>query len=149
MNERIEELLAKYWDTETSLAEEAELKDLIKSADGYISEKELFGLLAEFQLEEPELNLKSKPKPKPKAKQRSLRSHWMSWAASIAILAGSVWGWRAYEQQEAERQAYEEVMMAFALVQTNLQKGKSQMQPMNDLKYLNTTNQLFENSLSK
>lgn len=146
MNERIEELLAKYWDTETSLAEEAELKDLIKSAEGYTSEKELFGLLAEFHLEEPELKMK----PRPKAKQRRLRSHWMSWAASIAILAGSFWGWRrAYEQQEAERQAYEEVMMAFAIVQTNLQKGKSQMQPMNDLKYLNTTNQLFDNSLPK
>jgi len=143
MNERIEELLAKYWEAETSLAEEAELKQLIRSAEGYTSEKELFGLLSEFSTEEPQLEMK------PAGKQISFRSNWLSWAASIAILLGSVWGWRAYEQREAEKQAYEEVMMAFALVQTNLQKGRSQMQAMNDLKYLNTTNQLFENSIPK
>lgn len=143
MNERIEELLAKYWEAETNLAEEAELKELIKSAEGYTSEKKLFGVLADFHSEMPKLSMK------PKAKQRTLRSNWMSWAASIAILIGSVWGWRAYEQREAEKAAYEEVMMAFALVQSNLQKGKSQMQPINDLKYLTTTNQLFENSLPK
>jgi hypothetical protein len=34
-------------------------------------------------------------------------------------------------------------MQAFALIQTNFAKGQEQMQVMNEMKYLNTTNQLF------
>jgi hypothetical protein len=57
---------------------------------------------------------------------------------------GSFWGWRVYERNQAEQKAYEEVMQAFAMIQNNLSKGQDQLRPLNDLKYLNTTNQLFE-----
>jgi hypothetical protein len=70
----------------------------------------------------------------------------MSWAASAAILIGSFWGWQAYDQRQAEQAAYQEVMMAFALIQTNLSKAQVQLQPMNNLKYLNTTDQIFSQS---
>jgi len=137
MNERIEDLLAKYYDSETSLAEEQELKVLIRASEGYANEKMLFGILADFKKEEPsKISL-------PGAKVRRLNPSWMSWAASVAILIGSVWGWQVYEQKQAEEAAYEEVMMAFALIQSNLSKGQEQMQPMNNLKYLNTTDQIF------
>ncbi|WP_075349101.1 hypothetical protein [Algoriphagus marinus] len=137
MNERIEDLLAKYYDAETSLAEEQELKVLLRASEGYINEKMLFGILADFKKEEPsKISM-------PEAKVRRLNPSWMSWAASVAILIGSVWGWQVYEQKQAEEAAYEEVMMAFALIQNNLSKGQDQMQPMNNLKYLNTTDQIF------
>lgn len=140
---RIEELLEKYWNAETSLAEEQELKNLLSQAEGYEEEKEMFSGIAGLATEEPE-NLTM-----PKGKVRKLNISWLNWAASIAILAGSFYGWRVYEQKQAEKEAYDQVMMAFALIQTNLSKGQEEMEVMNDLKYLNTTNELFETTPKK
>ena len=142
MNQRINELLNKYWEAVSSLEEEKELKELLLSAEGYADEKALFLDLKDFSIEEPNLKMP--------AKVVSIKSRiWMSWAASVAILIGSVYGWRAYEQKQAEQQAYMEVMQAFALIQTNLSRGQEKMNVMNDLKYLNTTNQLFGNQINK
>ena len=141
-NQRIDELLEKYWEAETSLAEEQELKHLLQSAEGYTEEKTLFIGLSKLSSEEPNLKMTTKTVP---IKSRN----WMSWAASVAILVGSVWGWTVYEQKQAEEEAYMEVMQAFALIQNNLSKGQEEMGVMNEMKYLNTTNQLFGNSISK
>lgn len=135
---RIEELLEKYWEAETSQNEEKELRDLILEAEGYDQEKALFKALNQFKSEEP------KSLSITKAKTRKLNTTWISWAASVTILVGSFWGWRVYEQNQAEREAYEEVMEAFSLIQSNLSKGQDQLNPLNDLKYLNKTNQLFQ-----
>jgi len=49
-----------------------------------------------------------------------------------------------YEAKAIGRQAaYEEVMMAFCLNPTNLSKSKSAVPESNNLKYLNTTDQIF------
>lgn len=141
-NQRIDELLEKYWEAETSLAEEQELKLLLQSAEGYADEKTLFIGISELTSEEPSIKMPTKTVP---LKSRN----WMNWAASVAILFGSVWGWTVYEQKQAEEEAYMEVMQAFALIQTNLSKGQEEMSVMNEMKYLNTTNQLFGNSISK
>lgn len=143
MKTRIEALLEKYWEAETSVEEEKELRDLLLKAEGFEQEKALFQAMKKFQAEEPQhLTL-------PDAKLRKLSPRWISWAASVAILVGSFWSWRVYEQKQAEKQAYEEVMEALALIQTNLSKGQKQLQPLNDLKYLNTTQQLFQNATEK
>lgn len=137
MNQRIEELLAKYYEVETTLAEEQELKVLLRASECFEEEKMLFGILEDFkkvELSNPSL---------PDTRVRKLKSSWMSWAAAAAILIGSFWGWQVYEQKQAEQAAYEEVMMAFALIQTNLSKGQAQLEPINSLKYLNTTDQIF------
>lgn len=137
MKERIEELLEKYWEADTTLTEERELRQLLAQTRGFEKEKALFNALGSFKSEEPK---KLSP---PNAKTRKLPTKWISWAASVTILLGSFWGWRVYEQKQAEQQAYEQVMLAFELIQTNLSKGKDRLSPLNDLKYLNTTNQLF------
>ncbi len=138
MKTRIEELLGKYWEAETSQNEEKELRELIREATGYEQEKALFKGLDLFKSEEPKI-LRV-----PKTKTRRLNPAWLSWAASITILIGSFWGWRVYEQKQAEQRAFEEVIQAFGLIQSNLSKAKDQLAPLNDLKYLNTTNQLFQ-----
>jgi hypothetical protein len=137
MKNRIDELLDKYWEGETSLTEEKELRRLVSESEGYAKEKELFQALGQFRNLEP--SQVSIPK---KSMQRQM-SRWIGWAASIAVLLGTYWGWTAYEQKQAEKEAYEEVMLALTLIQTNLAKGQEQMDPIKDLKYLNTTNQLF------
>ncbi len=142
MNQRIDELLEKYWEAETSLAEEQELKELLFSANGYTDEKALFSGLKDLSTQEPNVKIPTK------VVQLKSRN-WMTWAASVAILIGSAWGWAVYEQKQAEQEAYMEVMQAFALIQTNLSRGQKEMNVMNDLKYLNTTNQLFGNPTTK
>lgn len=137
MKEKIESLLEKYWEGETTLLEEKELKSLLKSQSGFQEEKSFFGLLESYGQEEPEKVFI------PKTKVRQINSRWLSWAASVAIFTASFVGWRAYEQKQQEREAFEEVMQAFALIQSNMAKGQEQMQLMNEMKYLNTTNQLF------
>jgi hypothetical protein len=138
MKTRTEELLEKYWNGQTSLPEEKELRRLILESEGYEKEKELFAALTQFKSLEPE-NLHI-----PKAKVRKLVPQWTRWAASIVILLGTYFGWSSYEQKQAERKAYDEVMQALAMIQVNLSKGQQQMQPLNDFKYLNTTHHLFQ-----
>ncbi|MBN3521550.1 hypothetical protein JYB62_16185 [Algoriphagus lutimaris] len=137
MKDRIEYLLGKYWEGDTTLEEEKELKLLLGSQSEFDREKEYFGIIEDYGKEEPK-NLYI-----PKAKVRKLNSRWLSWAASVAIFTASFVGWRAYEQKQQEEQAYQEVMQAFALIQTNMAKGQEQLEVMNEIKYLNTTNQLF------
>ncbi|NVJ85007.1 MAG: hypothetical protein HWE15_01810 [Algoriphagus sp.] len=137
MNTRIEELLEKYWNTESTLAEEAELRDLLSKVEGYETEKEWFLSLQDLAMEEP-VGLKIPGK----GKSRSFS--WLGWAVSILILIGSYSGWQAYERQQ-QQEAYREVVAALSLIQDKFSEGQSQMQKMNELKYLNTTNSLFEN----
>ena len=139
MNTKIDELLSKYWDGETSLEEEKELKTLLLDADGFEQEKTYFGILQEYKRVNPE----KLPFPLSGKSIRSFQIRWIGWAASLILLISSVWIWRDYEQKKEQELAYQEVMEALALIQTNLAKGQSQMQPLNDLKYLNTTQQLF------
>ena len=142
MNQRIEELLDKYWATETSLAEEQELKELLLFAAGYEEEKALFAGLKGLLKEEPNL--------KAPAKTISIKSrNWLNWAASAAILISFTWGWTIYEQKQAEREAYLEVMQAFTMIQVNLSRGQEEMNVMNELKHLNTPNQLFGDPINK
>lgn len=138
MNSRIEELLHRYWKGETTLSEEKELKEAISEVEGYEKEKAFFGAIEKFKLEEPQ-HL-TRPRPKHSAQRRL---HWLGWAASLILMVSSVWIWKDYRQKEEERLAYEEVMSALSLIQSNLAKGQAQLEPLNDLKYLNTTNQLF------
>ncbi len=141
--ERIEQLLEKYWEAETSLQEEEELKGLLKESEGYEAEKALFSGLDEWSLQEPELE-----KPK-ETKVRRLTPVWLNWAASVLVLISSVWIWQEVEQQKAEEEAYQEVMMALSMFQTNYAKGKANLEQMEELKYLKTTNDIFGQSKMK
>jgi hypothetical protein len=137
MKARIKDLLDKYWDAETTLEEEKELRDLLRKATGFEMEKALFESLGQFKSEEPK-NLIL-----PKAKTKKLNLTWVSWAASVTLLIGTFYGWKVYEQKQAEKQAYEQVMQALSLIQTNLNRGQQELQPLNDLKYLNAPDQVF------
>ncbi len=138
MNARIKELLHKYWDAETTLEEEKELRDLLPQATGFELEKALFRSLGQFKSEEPN-NLSL-----PEAKSKKLNPTWISWAASVTLLIGTFYGWKVYEQKQAEKQAYEQVMQALSLIQTNLSRGQQELTPLNALKYLNAPDRVFD-----
>jgi hypothetical protein len=138
MKSRIEELLHRYWEGETSLEEERELKKALQEADGFDQEKAYFGLWEEFGKQSP-IRVQV-----PTSKIKKIKSlNWLAWAASLALVISSVWVGQDFMEKKEQEQAYYEVMDALALIQANLEKGREQMQPLNDLKYLNTADQLF------
>lgn len=135
---QIEVLLAKYSEAETSLADEQELKDLLSEADGYEDVKEFFVGLSQLTSHEP------KALTIPIQIRKKSSWNWVKWAASLAIMGSSFYLWKVNEQKKAEREAYDQVMQAFALIQNNFAKGQTQMGALNGLRYLDTTQELFE-----
>jgi hypothetical protein len=137
MSDRLEKLLEKYWEAETDLAEEAELKDLLQKAAGYQEEKKFF--LGVEELADVKPQQMSMPTNK-----SWLQAHWMKIAASIVLIIAAGTTYFKYETKKAEREAYQQVMQALALIQENMQKGTSSMQVMQEMKHLNTTQEIFE-----
>jgi hypothetical protein len=45
--------------------------------------------------------------------------------------------------KKAEREAFEQVMQAFNLIQTNMQKGTESLGAMEEMRHLNTTQEIF------
>ncbi len=144
MKKRIDELLERYWEADSTLEEERELKFLLRNHPEYELEKKLFGILDEFKREMPQ-----KIQIPLKQRGRITRIYSMGWAASIALIGGFIWLWNDFDKKRQEEVAYREVMQALSLIQANLQKGQKQLQPLNDLKYLNVTDQLFQTTPKK
>lgn len=144
MKKRIDELLERYWEANSTLEEEKELKILLRNHTGYELEKNLFGILDEFKGEIPQ-----KIQNPLNQRGRITRIYRIRWAASIALVATFIWLWNDYAKKRQEELAYQEVMQALSLIQANLQKGQKQLQPLNDLKYLNVTDQLFQTTPKK
>ncbi|MCH7397427.1 hypothetical protein MM236_05480 [Belliella sp. DSM 107340] len=138
MKEELEKLLDKYWDGETSLQEEKRLRLILSQIEGYQSEKAFFLGIEELS------NLSEKPFSLPVKTPKSRLPIWMNIAAGLIILFVSGIAIWQYQQQEAEKQAYLEVMQAFALINAQLEKGTNSMQVMEDFKHLNTPQELFQ-----
>lgn len=135
MENQIRKLLDRYYACETSIDEENELKRLLAHADGFEEEKLFFLGIGELSAEEP---IK---KPSPRAVKGL--AVWQK-VAAIAIVFVAL-GWLFMEQQRRmqEEEAYDKVIEAMALIQKNMQKGTSSLHTMENIKYLNTTNELF------
>jgi len=135
MREKVELLLDKYYRGETSPEEELELRDLIHKAPGFEGEKLFFLGLKKLQAMEPI--------PKAAPRGRFNIGLWQKIAATLAIFLGL--GWLIIDRQtkKEEALAYHQVMEAFSLIQENIIKGKESLEAMEDFRYLNTTNELF------
>lgn len=137
MSDRLEKLLEKYWEAETDLAEEAELKTLLRKAEGYAEEKKFFlGLESIAAMKPSEMTM-----PK---QEVWLWANWKKIAASLLVMLVAGVAYQRYETKKAEREAYEQVMQALALIQENMQKGTSSMHIMQEMKHLNTTQEIFQ-----
>ncbi len=135
MKDRLTLLLDKYYSGETTLAEERELKSLLKKSDAPEFEKKFFsGIQTMGDAEPTALKL-------PKTRVKSI-SWWQYAAVIVFFLIGGYWIY-SKEQRHAEKEAYEKVMQAFQLIQNNMEKGTNQMLIMEDLRHLNTTDELF------
>ncbi|WP_114751587.1 hypothetical protein [Pleomorphovibrio marinus] len=136
MQHRKDELLEKYWKGESSLEEERELRALMTASDVHSPERELFFGLEELsKMENPDF-----VHPKNKG---SLIQSWNRWAAVLLAFLALSWLTVDYFQKIAEKQAYEQVMEAFSLIQENMEKGTQNLYLMDEFRHLNKPNEIF------
>jgi len=136
MKNRIEELLDKYWEGQSSLSEEKELKDLLEASEGFEMEKAFFLGLSKIKVKE------STRLHKPIESGWKF-SDWMKLAAALLLLLVSGKAIMDYQRGQAEKEAFEKVMQAFSLIQTNMGQGTDKLQIMEEFSHLKVTEELF------
>lgn len=142
MENRLEELLHKYWEGETTLEEESEFKNFLQDVEGFETEKNFFLGLRNLSLNESkEFELKGGIKKSP--------VHWLRIAALFIIFLAVGSAMYRYQIMRAEREAFEQVMQAFNLIQENMQKGTESFNAFGEMRHLNTTQEIFNLKESK
>ncbi|MCL6258623.1 hypothetical protein M3O96_05965 [Aquiflexum sp. TKW24L] len=136
MKNRLSALLEKYWEGETTLEEEREIKILLQKVEGFDAEKKFFlGVKMISTIHPTDFQIKnSKKKP---------TIYWLKIAALFIIFFAVGSASYRYHEKKAEREAFEQVMHAFNLIQTNMQKGTESLSAMEELRHLNTTQEIF------
>ena len=136
MKDRLTELLDNYWEGETSLEEEAELKSLLKKTDMYPELRSFF--LGTEQL--AKMDVKDIQSRKPK---KAIPGSFLRIAAVFIgfVLFGSLI-YNSYHRREQEK-AYLQVMEAFALIQSDLERGSEELQILEEMRHLNMAHNLF------
>lgn len=139
----IEKLVEKYLNAETSLQEEATLRNYFLS-DNVAPHLEAYqSMFSYFQFNKGETYTKAiKLKPE-KTKRKNLK--WLSVAASIALLVSVYLGYDQYEKYQERvlaEETYAKVENALLMLSTNLNKGKSAFN--NLYTYENTVNKIFK-----
>jgi len=134
MKEKIEALLAKYYEGDTTLAEEKELKSLLLRSGGFEEERRFFLGLDALRAIEPS----AKPPPRSGATIRL----WQKVAAVLVLCGGLSW-WFIDQQIKKEERAYSQVMQAFDMIQQNMRKGTTSLGALKEMRHLNKTDELF------
>ncbi len=138
MKSQIENLLEKYWEGETTLEEERLLKKLLAKGEGYGTEKAFFYGVEEIS------KLEETPFTVQRPRENPWISNWMRIAAGLILFLASGLAINQYQKQKAEKEAFQEVMQAFTLINSHLEKGANSMHVMQEFKHLNTTQELFK-----
>ncbi len=134
MKSNINKLLEKYWEGETSSAEEEELRNLLSKAEGFEEEKSFFGDIKKFsQVKNEKIQL---------PRLGSGRYFWIKIAAVLLFFLIATTAIQRYQVSKAE-EAYLAVMEAFTLINDNMQKGTSQLEAMEEFRFLNTSHDMF------
>jgi hypothetical protein len=145
---RIEKLLEKYYEAETTLKEEKELKDYFAQSEvpGHLAEhREMFNYFNDSSLETSSRSIK--------LSSRTIALRWLSVAAMLVFFV-SVFS--LYQQNEAEKEearlAYQETQKALELISKSLNKGTgaiAQLDNFNKGTSAMAELQTFENTQSK
>jgi hypothetical protein len=135
MKDRISELLDKYWEGDTSLTEEMELRSLLKGNGDYPALSDFFTGFDQLAQIEPAMQ-------RVKFHKLSALYFWKIAAVFIGILiVGSIF-YSDYHKR-AQKNAYLQVMDAFALIQDNMEKGTAELHVIGELRHLSKAHELF------
>ena len=145
---RIEKLLEKYYEAETSLKEEKELKDYFAQAEIPVHLAEHRGMFNYFNDSSLETSKRSI-----KLSSKTIALRWLSVAAMLVFFV-SIFG--LYQQNEAEKEqarlAYQETQKALEMISKSLNKGTgaiAQLDNFNKGTSAMAELQAFENTQSK
>lgn len=134
---KIEQLIEKYLDAETTLQEEAVLQDYFvnsKVAPHLEEYRALFGYFAESKNERYTKTIQLNTQKK--------NWKWLSVAASLVLLFSVYKGYN-YNQEKAEAQiAFQQTQEAFQLLSKNMNKGTAAIGYLGE--YETTTNKIFK-----
>lgn len=115
---KIEKLLEKYFEAETTLEEEKLLRNYFISEDvaSHLEHyKTLFSAFSTSNKEEFVVQFELKP-------QNQLNYKWLGTAAAILVLVGLYLG-NSYREQKQAEYAYRHTLMALDLIARNLDRG--------------------------
>lgn len=145
--DRIEKLLEKYFEAETSIAEEKELKDYFSSSDvaQHLEQyKPLFGYALQAKQEQFKAAIPLKTKKRTKVA-------WLSVAASAAVLLGvGLFTFNNYDQPKTQdlgviddpEVAFRETQKALAMISESVNKGIGSMSYINEFEQ--SKNKIFK-----
>ena len=145
--DRIEKLVEKYFEAETSITEEKELKDYFASPDvaPHLEQyKRLFGYVVQAKREQFTATL-----PLKTSKRKSVV--WLSIAASVVVFLGvSLFTYHQYNQPKQQdlgtindpEVAFRETQKALAMISEHVNKGIGSMQYLNE--YEQSKNRIFK-----
>lgn len=136
----IEKLLEKYLEGQSTLEEEAQLKNYFTSdtVAPHLNEyKALFSYFASNKKVSYERELPVMPKAKP--------MNWLRYAAGLALLIGFVGMFRYYQQKRTALKAYEETQYALTMIAEQMQKGNEAIIQLSAFE--ETTNKVFKQKI--
>jgi len=132
----IEQLLEKYLNAETTIAEEKTLKNYFSSDQVAPHLQEYQTLFGYFSTSKNERFTKT---IQLNSQKKSWK--WLSVAASIVLLVSVYTGYENSQQRKAER-IYNETQMAFSMLSSNLNKGNVAIAQLQHFE--NTKNKIFK-----
>lgn len=134
---KIEQLIEKYLDAETTLQEEAVLQDYFvnsKVAPHLEEYRALFGYFAKSKNERYTKTIQLKTK--------KTNWKWLSVAASVAILFSVYFGYNNVQERAEAEIAFQQTQEAFQLLSNNMNKGTAAIGYLGE--YQTTTNKIFK-----
>jgi hypothetical protein len=146
--DKIELLLAKYFEAQTTIAEEKELKDYFASPDVAPSleqYKPLFGYVLQAKQEQFTATI-------PLQSKKQTKVVWLSVAASVIVLLGlSLFTFNHYNEPQPQdiggindpEVAFRETQKALAMISEHVNKGIESMSYLNE--YEQSKNKIFKN----
>ncbi len=133
---KIEQLLDKYLNAETTLQEEAVLSDYFTSGQVATHLEEYKALFIYFADNKSERFTKTI-----QLNTKKTNWKWLSVAASVVLLFSVYTGYQNNQKEEA-RIAFENTQMAFQLISKNFNKGTAAVSYLGE--YQTTTNKIFK-----
>ena len=133
---KIEQLLEKYLNAETTLQEEATLKNYFLSGNVASHLQEYESMFSYFAFNKAETSVKPI-----QLKTKKTNWRWLSVAASVVLLF-SVYMGNEYRKEQQVKAQYAEVMSTLKMLSTNLNKGNEAMASL--YVYEDTVNKIFK-----
>ncbi|WP_276167186.1 hypothetical protein [Zobellia alginiliquefaciens] len=134
--DKIEKLLEKYFEADTTVAEENQLKDYF-SKDDIPENLQQYAPMFRFMGSAKKEKFDQEVVLEPEVKESFKVSYkWMSVAAAVVMMFGLYFGKTYYDEKELEQQqalyAYNETIKALDMLAQNMERGTEKMAYLNE-----------------